>query len=82
MPALFKSFAAQAGLAYEVYPETEPNVGIDWHVERKLNIIGQRAWDVVVMQSYSTLDPGKPGDATLAAPPKGRRPGLPVRCAR
>jgi hypothetical protein len=63
VPALFKSFTVQAGLSYDVYLETESGVSIDWHVDHKLSVIGQRAWDVVVMQGYSTLDPRKPGDA-------------------
>ncbi|HEY2679492.1 MAG TPA: SGNH/GDSL hydrolase family protein [Steroidobacteraceae bacterium] len=62
VPALFKSFTSQAGLSYEVYLETEPGVGIDWHLEHKLEIIGQRPWDAVVMHGFSTLDPKKPGD--------------------
>jgi hypothetical protein len=62
VPALFKSFTSQAGLAYEVYLETEPGVGIDWHLEHRLEIIGQRPWDAVVMHGFSTLDPKKPGD--------------------
>ena len=62
VPALFKSFADQAGVPYEVYLETEPGVGIDWHLEHKLDVIGQRAWDSVVMHGFSTLDPKKPGD--------------------
>lgn len=33
--ALFKSFTAQTGLSYDVYLETEPGVGIDWHLEPK-----------------------------------------------
>ncbi len=64
VPALFKSFAAQAGLPYEVYLETAPGVSVDWHVEHKLGVIGRRGWDVVVVQGYSTLDASKPGDAT------------------
>jgi hypothetical protein len=63
VPALFKSFTVQAGLPYEVYLETEPGVSLDWHVDHKLALIGKRAWDTVVMQGYSTLDPRKPGDA-------------------
>ena len=63
VPALFKSFTVQAGLPYEVYLETEPGVSLDWHVDHRLGVIGQRAWDTVVMQGYSTLDPRKPGDA-------------------
>jgi hypothetical protein len=68
MPALFKSFTLQAGLAYDVYLETQPGVGIDWHLDHKLDVIGQRPWDTVVMHGFSTLDPKKPGDpATLIA---------------
>jgi hypothetical protein len=65
VPALFKSFATQAGLNYEVFLETQPGAGIDWHLEHKLAVLGQRPWDVVVMHGFSTLDPNKPGDPTL-----------------
>jgi len=65
VPALFKSFTSQAGMQYDVYLETEPGISIDWHVDHKLSVIGQRPWDVVVLQGYSTLDPRKPGDATV-----------------
>ena len=64
MPALFKSFTVQAGLDYDVQLETHPGIGIDWHLENKLGIIGQRPWNTVVMHGYSTLDPKKPGDPT------------------
>jgi hypothetical protein len=68
MPALFKSFTLQAGLAYDVYLETQPGIGIDWHLDHRLDVIGQRPWDTVVMHGFSTLDPKKPGDpATLIA---------------
>jgi hypothetical protein len=62
VPALFKSFTVQAGLSFDVYLETEPGVGIDWHLEHKLEILAQRPWDSVVMHGFSTLDPKKPGD--------------------
>jgi hypothetical protein len=65
VPALFKSFTSEAGFNYDVFLETEPGIGIDWHVDHKLGVIGQRSWDVVVLQGYSTLDPRKPGDATV-----------------
>jgi len=65
VPALFKSFTAQAGLAYDVYVETEPGVGIDWHLDHRLDVIGKRPWDAVVMHGFSTLDPKKPGDPTV-----------------
>ncbi len=65
MPALFKSFATQAGLSYEVYLETQPGAGLDWHLEHKRDVIGQQPWDAVVMHGYSTLDTHKPGDPTV-----------------
>jgi hypothetical protein len=65
VPALFESFAVQAGLNYEVYLETQPGVGIDWHLQHKLDTIGQRPWDTVVMHGFSTLDSKKPGDPAL-----------------
>jgi hypothetical protein len=65
VPALFKSFTTQAGLSYEVYLETQPGVGIDWHLEHRLDLIGQRPWDSVVMHGFSTLDPKKPGDPSV-----------------
>jgi hypothetical protein len=48
-----------------VYLETEPGVGIDWHLEHRLDLIGQHSWDSVVMHGFSTLDPKKPGDPTV-----------------
>lgn len=65
VPALFKSFTLEAGLRYDVYLETEPGVGIDWHQQHKLDVIGQRPWDAVVMHGFSTLDSKKPGDPAL-----------------
>jgi hypothetical protein len=65
MPALFKSFTSQAGLGYDVYLETHPGIGLEWHLEHELDIIGRRPWDSVVLQSYSTLDPKKPGDPAV-----------------
>jgi hypothetical protein len=87
VPALFKSFTVQAGLSYRVYLETEPGVGLDWHLEHKLGVISARAWDVVVMQGYSTLDAKKPGDATalsaaaleLAGVFRGKNPAVDLR---
>ena len=65
VPALFKSFTSQAGLSYDVYLETQPAAGIDWHLENKLGVLGQRPWDAVVMHGTSTLDTKNPGDSTL-----------------
>ena len=65
VPALFKSFTDQAGLAYDVFLETHPGSGIDWHLKHKQGVLGRRPWDVVVMHGFSTLDPNKPGDPAL-----------------
>lgn len=64
VPALFKSFSSQAGLDFDVYLETRGGSGLDFHYENKLGVIGQRAWDKVVMHGFSTLDAKKPGDPT------------------
>jgi hypothetical protein len=87
VPALFKSFSAQAGLDYDVYLETESGVSIDWHLEHKLSVIEQRAWDVAVLQGYSTLDLKMPGDPTaliravqrVAAVLRARNPAIDLR---
>jgi hypothetical protein len=65
VPALFKSFTMQAGLGYDVALETEPGVGLDWHLAHKLGVIGRRPWDIVVMHGYSLLDQAKPGNPAL-----------------
>lgn len=65
IPALFKSFTVQAGLDYDVSLETRGGSGIDWHIDNALNRIGERRWDTVVLQSYSTLDANRPGDPAL-----------------
>lgn len=62
VPALFKSFAQQAQLDFDVSLETYPGVGLDYHLKNKMAAIGSRAWDKVVMHGYSTLDAEKPRD--------------------
>ena len=64
VPALFKSFTQQAGLEYDVAIETRGGTGIDWHLNNRLSVITQQAWDVVVAHGYSTLDAQKPADPT------------------
>src|SRR5512147_806541 len=49
VPALFKAFATEAGLDYDVSLETVPGVGIDYHYENKRALL-DRAWDAVVLQ--------------------------------
>jgi hypothetical protein len=62
VPALFKAFAREAGLDYNVSLETHPGVGFDWHLQNRHDALISRPWDVVVMHGYSTLDAQKPGD--------------------
>lgn len=62
VPSLFKSFADQSGLDYDVYVETQPGSGLEFHIENKLDLIGRRPWDVVVMHGQSTLDFDNPRD--------------------
>ena len=71
VPALFKSFADQSGLDFTVYLETHPGVGFDWHVSNKLDVIGSRAFDQVILQGHSLLDTKDPGNpaAEIAALP-------------
>ena len=62
VPALFKAMTMEAGLHYAVSLETVPGVGVDHHYTVKYNTI-VRPWDIVLLQSYSTLDAAKPGNA-------------------
>ncbi|HEX8484022.1 PEP-CTERM sorting domain-containing protein [Sphingomonas sp.] len=63
VPALFKTFAEQAGLSYAVSLETQGGRTLGFHYDQRRQLFA-RAWDVVVLQEYSTLDPERPGDAT------------------
>lgn len=65
VPALFKVFTEQAGLSYEVYLETHPDAGLDWHLEHKSALLSMRPFDLVVMHGYSILNKDKPGDPTV-----------------
>jgi hypothetical protein len=62
---LFKAFAAESGLDFDVSLETHPGVGLDWHLANKRAVLSSRPFDVVVMHGYSTLDANKPGDPAL-----------------
>jgi len=63
VPALFKAMTVAAGLQYDVSLETVPGVGLDHHYRDKFSTI-VKPFDVVLLQSYSTLDANKPGNAT------------------
>jgi hypothetical protein len=62
VPALFKSFADQAGLDYDVALETRGGTGLDFHLAEKRELIARHGWDVVVAHGYSTLDADAPRD--------------------
>jgi len=64
VPALFKAFATQAHLDYDVSLETVPGVGLDYHYAEKRPLL-DRKWDEVVLQSFSTLDQNHAGDPAL-----------------
>jgi hypothetical protein len=63
VPALFKLFADEAGLSYDVSLETAAGQTLAWHLANKRAVI-DRPWDTVVLQQYSTLNPDKPGDVS------------------
>ncbi|MCL4866329.1 MAG: hypothetical protein KJZ47_10570 [Gemmatimonadales bacterium] len=62
VPALFKSFADQAGVRYDVYLETRGGSNLDFHLANKQEQLGSQPWDVVVMHGHSTLDNQAPGN--------------------
>lgn len=64
VPAIFKTFTRQAGLSYDVSLETEGGQGLDYHYLNRLPLLDRR-WDVVILQSYSTLDEDRPGNPRL-----------------
>lgn len=61
VPALFRLMAEEAGLDYDVSLETIAGADLDRHWREKRTRIDQ-PWDVVVLQSFSTLDANAPGD--------------------
>lgn len=63
VPALFKAFSEQAGLNYAVSLETRFGTSLGFHYDRQRHLF-DRAWDTVVLQEYSTLDPKSPGDTS------------------
>jgi hypothetical protein len=88
VPALFKAFCEQAGLAYDVSLETQGGKSLGFHYdERRARF--DRAWDVVVLQEHSTLDRDRPGDPTnylrdvarLSALFRARNPAVEIRLA-
>jgi hypothetical protein len=61
VPALFKAMTMQAGLSYDVSLETQPGSGLDFHYNNRFDTI-VKPFDMVLLQSYSTLDSANPGN--------------------
>lgn len=64
VPALFKAMTEQAGLDYAVSLETIPGAGLDAHYDKKYATI-VKPFDIVLLQSYSTLDAHRPGNPDM-----------------
>ncbi|MEN2786958.1 PEP-CTERM sorting domain-containing protein [Sphingomonas qilianensis] len=71
VPALFKHFTEQVRLNYQVSLETQGGQTLGFHYDTRRGLL-DRAWNVVVLQEYSTLDPQRPGDATALVRDTGR----------
>lgn len=71
VPALFKTFAVEAHVDYEVSLETSPGKNFDFHLQHKAAVL-DRPWDHVLLQGYSTLDEHKPGDPAVLIDYTGR----------
>jgi hypothetical protein len=63
VPALFKRFADESGLHFDVSLETAAGRSLQWHWLNRRALLDRR-WDDVVLQEYSTLDQDRPGDPT------------------
>lgn len=63
VPALFKTFADELKLDWQVSLETSPGKDLAWHFDNHSNLLSA-PWDVVLLQGYSTLDQAHPGDPT------------------
>jgi hypothetical protein len=71
VPALFKMFAQQAGLDWDVSLETAGGQDLAFHLANKKSELAG-AWDTVLLQDYSTLDRAKPGNASAHIRDTGR----------
>lgn len=86
VPALFKAMTMQAGLDYQVSLETMPGTGVDYHYNNKYSTI-VKPFDMVLLQSYSTLSATNPGNpdtlirysGLLAEAFRGQNPAVDVR---
>ncbi len=54
VPAIFKKFADEFKLSYEVHVETSGGKNLEFHYQNALPLVSQPKWDAVVLQGYST----------------------------
>jgi peptidoglycan hydrolase-like protein with peptidoglycan-binding domain len=66
VPALFKAFAGQRGLDYDVTLETAGGKDLRWHWENRRDKL-DRAWDHVVLQEWSALNKTRAGSPDYPA---------------
>ena len=64
MASVFKEFTKEAGLDYDVSVEAVGGKNFDFHYDEKGKLL-DRAWDHVVMQSYSQLNKDDPGNPAI-----------------
>jgi hypothetical protein len=72
VPAVFKQLADDAGVPVEAASELVSGQTLQFHLDQKRALITGQAWDVVVLQEYSTLNPQRPGDAAAFVAAAGR----------
>jgi hypothetical protein len=64
VPGIFKQLTVDAGLNYSATIEAVSGQSLQYHYQNKLPLIGSKAFDIVVMADYSTLDQSNPGNPT------------------
>jgi hypothetical protein len=62
VPGIFKQLTVDAGLNYTATIEAVSGQSLQYHYTNKLALIGSKAFDIVVMADYSTLDQSDPGN--------------------
>ena len=54
IPGIFKKFADESRLNYDVHAETVGGKDLEFHYQNDLPLVSQTGWDAVVLQGYST----------------------------
>ena len=66
VPALFKSFTQQAGLPDDVFLETHPGVGLDWHPRPQAEALQKVAFDQLTAAGKTFAGPATTRPASAA----------------